>query len=157
MLEGLDRDWTDVGTGRTAYLSRIPPGHYTFRVIAANSDGLWNETGAAIRLVVVPPFYRTWWFFTLSGITAVGIVALAYNRRIARIRKAQRVQEAFSKQLIEYQEQERKRIAAELHDGLSQSLVVIKNRAMLHRQLIEGLPDPHGCRKVRATGAIVSC
>jgi len=139
MLEGLDRDWTDVGTQRTAYLSRIPPGRYTFRVIAANSDGLWNETGAAIRLVVVPPFYRTWWFFTLSGITAVGIVALAYNRRIARIRKAQRVQEAFSKQLIEYQEQERKRIAAELHDGLSQSLVVIKNRAIMAQSHMQDL------------------
>jgi len=130
-LEGLDRDWTDSGTRRTAYLSRIPPGRYTFRVTAANSDGVWNDVGAAIKLVVVPPFYRTWWFITLVCLGVIGATALAYRRRIAGLRRAQRIQEAFSKQLIEYQETERKRIAAELHDGLSQSLVVIKNRAIM--------------------------
>jgi signal transduction histidine kinase/ligand-binding sensor domain-containing protein len=135
-VEGLDKAWTDTGTRRTAYLSRLPPGQYTFRVRAANSDGVWNEGGASIRVVVVPPFYRSWWFFVLSSLAVIGAAALAYNRRIARLRKAQHIQEAFSKQLIQYQEQERKRTAAELHDGLSQSLVVIKNRAIMAQEQI---------------------
>ncbi|HEY6332165.1 MAG TPA: two-component regulator propeller domain-containing protein [Blastocatellia bacterium] len=140
-LEGLDQDWNDSGTRRTAYLSRVPPGSYTFRVIAANSDGVWNNVGATMRLIVVPPFYRTGWFFTVSSLAIIAVAFLAYKRRIAGLEKARRIQEAFSKQLIDYQEQERKRIAAELHDGLSQSLVVIKNRAAMAQGQTD---DPEG-------------
>ena len=43
----------------------MPPGRYTFTVIAANSDGVWNTTGSSLQIVVLPPFYRTWWFVTL--------------------------------------------------------------------------------------------
>ena len=61
-LEGLDQDWIDAGTRRAAYYSHVPPGAYVFKVIAANSDGVWNTDGRSLRIIVLPPFYRTWWF-----------------------------------------------------------------------------------------------
>ncbi|MBS1794271.1 MAG: hypothetical protein JSS81_10475 [Acidobacteria bacterium] len=130
-LEGLDDDWIDAGTRRDAYFSYLPAGRYRFRVTAANSDGVWNETGALLEIVVVPPFYKTWWFAALAALAAAGFVGLLYQTRVRRFRREKNLAEDFSNRLIESQEQERKRIAAELHDGLSQSLVIIKNRAEL--------------------------
>ena len=69
-LEGLDEDWTEAGNRRTAFFPHLAPGEYTFRVIAANSDNVWNEKGAALKIVVKPPFYRTW-FFLLACVRCV--------------------------------------------------------------------------------------
>ncbi len=129
-LEGLDAGWVDAGTRRIAYYSYIPPGEYTFTVIAANSDGVWNTEGRSLRIVALPPFYRTWWFMTLASASAIGVTVLLYRGRIAQLKRAHAAQEAFSRRLIESQEGERKRIAAELHDGLGQSLAIIRNRAL---------------------------
>lgn len=130
-LEGLDEGWIDAGMRRTAYYSHLPPGSYAFRVIAANRDGVWNEVGATIQIMVITPFWRTWWF--ISGIVLVlaGAFFLWYKRRILQLERAHRAQEEFSRRLIESQEGERKRIAAELHDSLGQGLLIIKNRAAL--------------------------
>ena len=137
-LSDLEEDWTDAGTRRTAYYSYLPPGRHTFSVIAADRNGVWNTEGAATMAIeVLPPFYRTWWF-TTAGVAILGAVLLvAHERRIRRFTRAQAAQEAFSRQLIESQESERKRIAAELHDSLSQTMVVIKNRALISLQTPE--------------------
>lgn len=142
-LAGLDDDWVEAGTRRTAYYSYVPPGSYTFTVIAANRDGVWSSEGASLELVVLPPFYRTWWFLTLTMTGAVGLVATAWRRRASRLKRAHATQRAFSRQLIASQEAERKRIAAELHDSLGQRLVIIKNLAMLASG-VDG--DRHGER-----------
>lgn len=130
-LEGLDPGWIDAQTRRTAYYSHIPPGTYTFKVLAANRDGIWNEQGASITISVLPPFYRTWWFFILATVIVTLMILTLYYRRINMLKKAHAAQEDFALKLIESQERERKRIAAELHDSLGQSLVLIKNWALL--------------------------
>jgi signal transduction histidine kinase len=129
-LDGLDADWVDAASRRIAYYSHLPPGKYTFHVIAANSDGVWNNKGQTLAITVLAPFYETWWFEMLMLIAAGALVAIAWRYRVAQLERAQAMQQAFSRQLIASQEAERKRIAAEMHDSLGQRLVVIKNPAL---------------------------
>ena len=65
MLDGFDPNWVDAGTRRTAFYTKVPPGKYTFRVIAANSDNIWNWNGANLKFQLVPAFYQTKWFYGL--------------------------------------------------------------------------------------------
>ena len=130
-MEGLDKDWVEAGARRAAYFSHLPPGSYTFHVIAANSDGVWNNEGARLRVVTLPAFYQTWWFRLALTLAIAGGVGLAFKWRLDQAHRARRAQEEFSRRLIDSQEQERKRIAAELHDGLGQNLLLIKNHALL--------------------------
>lgn len=130
-LEGLQENWVEAGTKRTVDYSYLPAGTYTFRVIAANANGVWNDEGAVIKIVVYPYFYQTWWFRVLAALAGALIVWLIYRNRVSHLREIAETKTKFSRQLIESQETERKRIASELHDGLGQNLVVIKNRAML--------------------------
>jgi signal transduction histidine kinase len=104
-----------------------------FRVLT-RLHGIWNEEGRSLRIRVLPPFYRTWWFLALVSLGLVGTAVLAFRYRVARLEQRHRQQEAFARQLIASQEAERQRIAAELHDSLSQSLVIIKNRALMALQ-----------------------
>ena len=159
-LEGQDAAWVEAGTRRTAYYSYLPPGDYTFQVIAANSDGVWNTTGAALKFAVKPPFYRTWWFWILTLLVIGGAIYFYYRRRLARLEKARRAQEEFSRKLLASQEYERQRIASELHDSIGQSLLIIKNRAFL---ALSDLDEPETVREQleelseSATGAIEEC
>jgi signal transduction histidine kinase/ligand-binding sensor domain-containing protein len=130
-MAGLDADWVDAGRRRTAYFSYLPPGSYTFTVIADNGEGIWNTEGASLRVTVLPAFYQTRWFFGLVAALGLGSLAVAWKYRVTQLQRAQTAQQAFARQLIASQEAERKRIAAELHDGLGQHLVVIKNLALL--------------------------
>ena len=130
-LEGSDENWTDADTRRVAYYTHLPPGNYHFRVLAANRDGVWNEQGAALEITVLPQFWQTWWFLMLATALITAIIYLISQQRIRILKRTQQAQEAFSRQLIESQEAERKRIAAGLHDNLGQHLIVIKNWASL--------------------------
>jgi len=129
-LDGLDRDWIDAGSRRTAYYSHVPGGKYTFRVIAANADGVWNTVDSSLAITVLPPFYDTWWFRVLSFAGAIFPVYFVVRYRVSQLKRANALQHAFSRELIASQESERKRIAAELHDSIGQRLVVIKNLAL---------------------------
>jgi signal transduction histidine kinase len=129
MMDGLDSNWEEVGTRRTAYFSHMPPGNYIFRVMAANSDGVWSITQQSIPITVMPPFYRTGWFIALiCGLLLLVTYAL-WSIRVAEFKRRATVQQAFAKELIASQEMERRRISAELHDSLGQRLIVIKSLA----------------------------
>ena len=64
------------GTRNFASYTNLPGGEYTFRVRAANSDGVWNKTGQSLRLVIQPHFYETWWFWTIVGVGVAGAVTV---------------------------------------------------------------------------------
>ncbi len=81
-LEGFDEDWNYVGNRRFATYTSLPPGRYTFRVKAANSDGVWNETGAALPITVAPPPWATWWAYTGYALLLVGAVAFYIQLRM---------------------------------------------------------------------------
>jgi ligand-binding sensor domain-containing protein len=114
MLEGFDRGWTEAGTRRTAYYTNIPPGKYTFRVQAANNDGVWNTEGAALRFELRPRFYQTIWFYLFLAALAAGLVVLLLRLRLKRA-------ESEFKAVLG----ERGRIAREIHDTLAQGYVGI--------------------------------
>lgn len=137
-LEGVDENWTDVGNRRTAYYPYLPPGNYTFRVMTANSDNVWSEHSADIDIVVIPPYYRRWWFVMLAALFIGGLALTYYKRRVGMSEKARLAQEEFSRRLINAHETERRRIAAELHDSLGQSLAIIKNQAVFGAQKAVG-------------------
>src|SRR5262249_21389487 len=86
-LGGARDEWLDAGTRRMAYFSQLRPGHYVFTVLAANSDGVWNETGASLAFVALPAWYQTVWFRMGAGLVIVGLAAFAYRRRVARLER----------------------------------------------------------------------
>jgi signal transduction histidine kinase/ligand-binding sensor domain-containing protein/CheY-like chemotaxis protein len=85
-LEGYDRDWVDAGPRRVAYYTNLAPGSYRFRVIACNDDGIWNEEGASVRLLLQPQFYQTRWFAALLGLTAILLIVGGQRLNTRRLR-----------------------------------------------------------------------
>ncbi|MDP9088935.1 MAG: response regulator [Pseudomonadota bacterium] len=86
-LEGFDKDWIDAGNRRTAYYTRLPPGTYSFHVIAANSDGTWNTVGARLQFKLKPYFHQTWWFFLLCAVAILAAASALYRLRVGRLRR----------------------------------------------------------------------
>jgi signal transduction histidine kinase len=125
ILEGFDKQWTDAGSRRVAYYTNLPPGHFRFRVQAANNDGLWNEAGAQITFYVKPPFYQRLWFILLALLFIAAIGFLLYRLRIRRL------QSKFQAVLAE-----RNRVAREIHDTLAQSFVGVSVQLELTAQLL---------------------
>lgn len=80
-LENLDKDWNYVGKEKKAIYTNLSPGEYIFRVKASNNDGVWNEEGASIRVIITPPFWRTGWFIFLLGILVMAGLYAFYKFR----------------------------------------------------------------------------
>ena len=116
LLEGYDHDWSQPTASREAEYTNLPPAGYTFRVMASNSEGLWNGAPASVRFEVSPMLWQTWWFRVIAlGLLAAAIFA-AVRYRIARVRAAMTLR--FEERLAE-----RTRIAQELHDTLLQGFI----------------------------------
>ena len=67
-LENFNDDWINAGTHHRAAFTHLPPGEYIFRVRGSNNDGIWNEKGASLKLIILPPWWQTWWAYSLYGI-----------------------------------------------------------------------------------------
>lgn len=93
-MEGLDTDWVESGTRRHADYPDLRPGMYTFRVKASNNSGAWNEQGAAVQITITPPFWQTWWFLGLLGVTLMGVIAGGVRLRLKSIEVRSRELEA---------------------------------------------------------------
>ena len=106
-LDGFDRTWVNLENKRAVQYTQVPPGHYRFRVIACNNDGVWNENGDGLAVIVMPFWWETVWFKLLVvAIFAAFIFGILRQRRM-RLREMERL---------------RVRIAGDLHDELGSSL-----------------------------------
>ncbi len=116
-LDEVDPGWTAAGAQRSVTYNNLAPGRYQFSVIAANNDGVWNETGATLALLVRPQLWQTWWFkLTLFALPAL-VFVWAYRTRVRRLREI---------------EQLRIRIASDLHDDVGSRLTKV---AMITEQV----------------------
>lgn len=120
-LSGIQNGWVNAGSQRSATYSYLPPGNYNFEVVACNNDGVWNQEGARLELIIEPLFWQTLWFKLLCVMGGAGMIFgsvwLFLRRRL--IRKLE---------IIEHQraiERERTRIARDIHDDLGASLTRI--------------------------------
>jgi signal transduction histidine kinase len=132
----LDQDWIDAGDRRSASFYRIPPGKYHFEVTASNPEGSWNPAGQSLTIIVQPPFWRTWWFAVLAFVASASGIFAAYERRARRFRQQNAIHAAFSRQLIDSQENERRRISNEIHDSLGIHAALIKKRAHEAKEIV---------------------
>ncbi len=89
ILEGFHDDWVDAGTERKVNFTNLDPGDYIFRVKGSNNNGIWNDEGVSLSIIVVPPFWRTGWFISLMVLIVIsGIYGyLRYQRIHARKRQ----------------------------------------------------------------------
>ncbi|HVU08907.1 MAG TPA: two-component regulator propeller domain-containing protein [Verrucomicrobiae bacterium] len=120
-LEGRDTRWTDAGDSRVARYSDLPPGQYHFHVNAENEDGVWNETGAMLEIIVQPQFWQTSSFravvIVILGALVIVLVRYISTQKLQRELQRHKQQEAL--------ERERSRIARDLHDQLGANLTQV--------------------------------
>ena len=112
-LDGVDDDWVDAGNRRQAFYTRLGAGQYRFHVLAANNDGVWNNTGATLAFSIPPTFLQSQLFWALCATVAALLLWVAYRIRLAQVSGRLRSQ-------LEARLSERERIARELHDTLLQ-------------------------------------
>ena len=126
-LQGFDHSWIEAGTRRAAFYTNLPPGHYRFQVLAANGDGVWNNTGATLALRLQPHYYQTYWFYAALLLASLLLGYLAYRWRVRQ------VEAQFGAVLAE-----RGRLAREIHDTLAQGFVGISVHLELVARLLTG-------------------
>ncbi|MBN1873288.1 MAG: response regulator [Anaerolineae bacterium] len=110
MLEGFDQDWTYTDASRRfATYTNLDGGTYTFRVKGSNSDGVWNEEGTSVKVIITPPVWKTWWFQTLMGLVIVGGMLSFYRERVRGLER--------QRQQLERQVSERTRELSQAKDA----------------------------------------
>jgi ligand-binding sensor domain-containing protein/signal transduction histidine kinase len=114
-LENLEPGWNEVGSKqRLATYTNLDPGKYLFRAQGSNSDGVWNEEGVSLTILITPPWWKTNWFRALLAIVLVTLIWLAYQLRLRQLAAQFNLG-------VEERIRERTRIARDLHDTLLQS------------------------------------
>ncbi|QYF94021.1 response regulator [Massilia sp. PAMC28688] len=87
-LEGFDENWVSTDAGRRfATYTNLDPGHYTFRVKAANKDGIWSSDSASIEVEILPPWWKTLWFRAAVALLVLGSAWLVYRARLSGLRR----------------------------------------------------------------------
>lgn len=132
-LDGFETEWNYVDHRHFANYTGVPPGKYVFRVKGSNNDGYWNEAGTSIILTILPPPWKTWWAYLSYIFVSIGIlfsIFYYYTHRQKLLHELRHLEEEkkmmAARSLIEGQEDERRRIAKELHDGLGVLLSAAK-------------------------------
>jgi methyl-accepting chemotaxis protein/ligand-binding sensor domain-containing protein len=90
---GFDEEYVEATESRTANYMNLPPGEYTFHVKGSNNDGVWNEEGAKIDITITPPWWQTWWFYTLVASFVIAAFTTFFKIRTEQIKKSKRILE----------------------------------------------------------------
>jgi signal transduction histidine kinase len=115
-LEGLEPGWNEVSSKqRLATYTNLDPSRYVFRVQGSNSDGVWNETGVSLPILITPPWWRTNWFRALCAATVLALLWVAYQLRVRQLAHQFNMR-------LEERVAERTRVARDIHDTLLQSV-----------------------------------
>jgi signal transduction histidine kinase/ligand-binding sensor domain-containing protein len=132
-LVGHDADWQDVGARRSAFYTDLPPGRYEFRVIASNDDGVWNQAGQQLTLILQPNLFQAFWFRSLCSATAAALVVMLFVFRLRQmnLRLRRLLEQRFAARV-----EERTRIARDVHDSLLQGFQGLMFRLQAVRQLL---------------------
>ena len=103
-LENWDKDWVYAGKERQVAYTNVSPGHYTFRVKAANNDGVWNEKETTVTIDIKPPFQETWWFrlFLLSGIAGLTIWYFRFRSNLEKMQLEESRKEAIHQDQLRF-------------------------------------------------------
>ncbi len=91
-MVGLNDRWIESGGVRSATYANLPPGRYTFQVRASNNDGIWNERGASLAVLVAPPWWRTWWAYAAYGLILLGAAYGLRRHELGRLRLERRLE-----------------------------------------------------------------
>jgi signal transduction histidine kinase/ligand-binding sensor domain-containing protein len=132
-LDPYDHEWHDAGARRQAFYTDLPPRKYSFRVIAANSEGVWDDSPAKLEFSVMPAYYQTSWFRALCAMLFLGLVGAAYQWRLRQLQHRFEI-------TLDARVGERTRIARELHDTLLQSFHGLLLRFQAVSQLLPDRP-----------------
>jgi signal transduction histidine kinase/ligand-binding sensor domain-containing protein len=132
-LDNFDKGWSDPVTGREAVYTNLDSGKYRFRVMASNSDGVWNGAESSVAIEIAPVFWSTWWF-RVCVVLLIGIMLTTYFR-LRMHRMEQQMNIRFEERLAE-----RARIARELHDSLLQGFQGLMFRLQAAREMLPERP-----------------
>jgi len=133
-LDPYDRDWHEAGTRRQAFYTDLPPGKYSFHVMACNSDGVWNDNAAKLDFSVAPAYYQTNWFRALCGALFLALLWATYQLRVRHLHKQFDI-------TLEARVGERTRIARDLHDTLLQGFHGLVFRFQAARNMLPNRPE----------------
>ena len=138
-LEGFDRDWVSSGRNHFARYTNLDPGEYVFRVKGTNNDGVWNEAGSSLIIMISPPYWKTLWFKVLALCFCAGCVVLVHRLRVrARVRQSLNMESMRRREA----EQVRKKAANDFHDELGHRLTKIGLfTEIVKRKLTGAAPD----------------
>jgi len=140
-MEGFDADWHFVGNQRKATYTNLSPGEYTFYIKASNNDGVWNNTGTKIKIKVLPPWWRTWWFMSFSFILVVGSVGSYFMMKI----RATRIQNQKLERLVKERTSELSNAYSELKE--KQDEIMMQNEEI--KQQSEELETQKGTLEIQ--------
>ena len=130
IMDGLNEDYVYSGTRRYADYPNLPWGSYTFRLLAANNDAIWNTEGACVMIEIQPPFWATWWFIGLVGLFLAASVVMGYRWRLAQIERQRKL---LAVQVFERtNEIERRR---QIASGLSEVIRLLNTNEPLEKSL----------------------
>ncbi|AXY76694.1 hypothetical protein D3H65_23050 [Paraflavitalea soli] len=121
-LEGINKEWIRPDKGLFANYTSLPPGHYTFKVMCENADGIESKSITTLKIYIHPPFWRTWWFLSLVGLAIGALIYFIHRLRVDQLLGMERV---------------RTRIARDLHDDMGSTLSTINILSEMAKMKVE--------------------